>query len=367
MATQLEALWPADLATLSPEILGFVRAIVGRPDFAERLAKMALMFRGRNKKADALLLAKAARARAGGDYRVRVLTEWVSRREAPLWHFRIVHDRLRNDAYARAIRQFVKPGMTVFEIGTGTGILAMLAAQAGAAHVFTCERRVDVAEAARAIIARNGYAERITVISKDAHEVRLGVDMPVRADVFVAEIVDNSLLGEGLLPLTELARTRFLSPDAILLPRAVSAIGCLVSGRGHHESYRMDTVMGFDLTPFNCFMPLEISAGKGGGVLDALSEPQTLLQFDLHTDAPTEATLRLHFTATCAGRAEGVMRWLRLDFGDGIVFENAPPQHSSWDPQLHIFPEARWMEVGERLEIEIFHSREHLFLMPTSV
>lgn len=38
------------------------------------------------------------------------------------------------------------------------------------------------------------------------------------------------------------------------------------------------------------------------------------------------------FTATRAGRAEAILRWLRLDFGDDILFENRPPQRSAWDP-----------------------------------
>jgi len=44
------------------------------------------------------------------------------------------------------------------------------------------------------------------------------------------------------------------------------------------------------------------------------------------------ALQRRMFTATRAGRAEAILRWLRLDFGDDILFENRPPQRSAWDP-----------------------------------
>ena len=113
----------------------------------------------------------------------------------------------------------------MFEIGTGTGLLAMLAARAGARHFYTCEAEQPVAEAARDIISRNGLSERITVIAKSAEKIRLVEDLPERADLFVAEIVDNSLLGERVLPLTELARARLLKPGAVLLPRAIAAMG----------------------------------------------------------------------------------------------------------------------------------------------
>jgi predicted RNA methylase len=353
-----------DLPRLSPTAQAFVNAIADRSDLPLRLANMSLFLKEKSPKADARALARAAQALAPGDYRIRVLTDWLNRREAPLWHFGIIHDRLRNETYARALEHFVNPGMTVFEIGTGTGILAMLAVKAGAEHVYTCERRQDVAEAARDIIARNGLSDRITVIHKDAMAVEVGVDLPERADLFVAEIVDNTLLGEGVLPLTERARHHLLKPEAILLPREVSAMGFLITGKGHHEHYRMDTAMGFDLTPFNRFTPVEIHAGKGGGEFEPLTDAVELIRFDLHQDAPSEDTQRVRLTAHTPGTAESLMRWLKLDFGEGILFENRPPLHSSWDPHLHILPTPRPLEAGQTVEIEIHHNRDRLFIWP---
>lgn len=363
--------WPELATTLDARRLtsgaqSFVQAVADRPDLPVRLAKMALVFKHQEQKLDARLVADAARKLAPDDFRVRALTDWTVRREAPLWHFSIIHDTLRNEAYARALNHFVQPGMTVFEIGTGTGILAMLAAQAGAKHVYTCERRAEVAEAAREIIALNGFSDRITVISKDASSLILGVDLPERADLFVAEIVDDTLLGEQVLSLTELARTHFLKPDAILLPHTVSAIGCLVSGESHHKQYRMDTVMGFQLTPFNRFTPIEISGGKGGGGMRTLSEPAVLAQFDLRYDVPAEGTQRIELKANVEGVAEGIMRWLRLDFGAGIVFENQPPQVSSWRPQLHVLPQSRPVTPGDVFAVDVSHIHDRLFLIPQS-
>jgi type II protein arginine methyltransferase len=355
-----------DLSALSAGARQFVGALVGREDLPLRLARMALVFKRQDQKKDARLLAQAALDLAPGDHRVRVLADWLNRRQAPLWHFAIIHDENRNQTYARAIRHFVKPGMVVFEIGTGTGLLAMLAAEAGARHVYTCERRADVATAARDIIARNGFAHRVTVIGKDAHAVQLGVDLPERADLFVAEIVDNTLLGEGVLPLTELARQKFLKPEAILLPRTVSAMGYLQGGAGHGHLYRMGRVMGFDLTPFNRFTPVELNAGKGGGQVEPLSDVAELIRFDLREEAPKEAVQNVVLTANQSGRVESLLRWLRLDFGEGIIFENRPPQVSSWDPHLHILPEPLSVQAGDPVAFEISHDRDRLFVVPVT-
>jgi type II protein arginine methyltransferase len=353
--------------SLSPAALKFVSMLVERvkkPELPVRLAKMALIFKGRKQKSDAQVLAQAARSLAPDDIRVRVLTDWLNRHQAPLWHFRIVHDHLRNEAYAKALQHFVKPGMVVFEIGAGTGLLAMLAARAGAKHVYTCERRPDVAAAAKEIIAQNGLADRVTVIPKDANALQLGIDLPERADLFVAEIVDNTLLGEGVLPLTDLAKLKFLKPDAILLPQRVSAMGYLMAETQHIDVYRMSSVMGFDLTPFNCFTPLELNAGEGGGGVNPVSDAIELIGFDLNETAPNEATEIITLTANRDASVHSLLRWLRLDFGDDIVFENRPPQKSSWDPHLHILPTPINVRAGQSLQFEINHNRDQLFISP---
>ena len=365
-----EARWPhLDAAlddsssSLSKEARVFVDAIVEQADLPERLARMALLFRSRGSKRDAMLLARAAIRLAPDDYRIKTFTHWLVRREAPVWHFPMIHDGLRNQAYAKAIAHWVKPGMTVFEIGAGTGILAMLAIRAGAAHVYTCERRTDVAAAARDIIQLNGMADRITVIAKDARTLVMGEDIPHLADLFVAEVLGDGLLDEHVLPLTRLARERFLTTEAILLPGVVSAEGYLVSGHGQHQSYRMSSALGFDLTPFNRFSPLQISTEVGGGHVEPLSEAMELIAFDLREDAPQEGRRRVQMMATQEGVAEGVMRWLKLDFGGGVLFENKPPQPSAWRPQIHLLPAPRPVAPGDAIDVEILHTHDRLFVM----
>lgn len=357
-------LFQFDPEALEPGIRALVKAIEEQPDLPERLARMALTFRKKKERGDGVLLAREARRMSPDDPLIQVLTDWVVRRHVPLWHFPLVHDELRNQAYAEALERFVKPGMTVLEIGTGTGLLAMLAARAGAKHVYTCEAEPPVAEAARAVIAHNGLADRITVIAKNATELRIGTDLPERADLFVAEIVDNGLLGEGVLSLTEHARAHLLKDEAVLLPHTISAVGMLVSGAGYRKSYRMGEVMGFDLSPFNRFSPPTVGTVTGGGRADALSGCCELLRLDLTRDHPKMREAQtVTLTADRDGIADGVLRWLRLDFGGGICFENRPPQESAWFPQLHLFREPRpVVRQGEPVALSVQHDRKRVFI-----
>lgn len=344
-------------AGLSPSARQLAEAVRDRPDLPERLARMALAFRQLHQGEDARRLARWARDRAPWDARVRLLTDWVDRREVPLWHFRLTHDAERNEVYAEALRRAVRPGMTVFEIGTGTGLLAMLAVQAGADHVYTCERQPELAATAREIVARNGMAGRITVFAQPAHEVAL----PGRADLFVAEIVDNQLLGEHVLALARLARRRFLVPGAPMLPGVVSTWGSLAT-RGSEPGFRAGSPRGLDLSPLDRFAPSVVCTGPGGGGAELLSEPVELLSFDLSADAEPPSR-RLDLEVVSGGVAEGVIRWIRLDFGEGLALENRPPQRSlSWFPCLHLFREPLRVEPGDVVPLEVSQDGERIFL-----
>lgn len=80
------------------------------------------------------------------------------------WHFWMMNDAVRNNAYDQALRQVVTGDTTVLDIGTGSGLLALQAARAGAKQVFTCEMEPIIADMAEKIIMRNGYSQVIKVI-----------------------------------------------------------------------------------------------------------------------------------------------------------------------------------------------------------
>jgi predicted RNA methylase len=97
-------------------------------------------------------------------------------------HEVMLRDDIRNQAYRRAIFANVRKGDVVLDVGAGTGILSLFAAQAGARTVYAVER-TTIADLARRIVIKNGYGDRIEVIQSDLEAVRL----PQRVDVIVSE------------------------------------------------------------------------------------------------------------------------------------------------------------------------------------
>lgn len=73
----------------------------------------------------------------------------------------MLRDQVRMKAYKQAIGELVK-GKAVVDVGAGTGILAIMAVEAGAHSVVAIERSSIVSEARKQIAARE-MEDRIKV------------------------------------------------------------------------------------------------------------------------------------------------------------------------------------------------------------
>src|SRR4029453_11909991 len=101
----------------------------------------------------------------------RLGIEWLLSQVVPLWHVPMMNEEERNRPYYEALRACVSPGATVFEVGTGSGLLSMMAARLGAAKVYTCEAVPIVAHAAYRIVERNNLQDKIQVLPKPSYTV----------------------------------------------------------------------------------------------------------------------------------------------------------------------------------------------------
>ena len=127
--------------------------------------------------------------------------------------FLLANTPQRLASFERALQQRVSPGDVVLDLGTGSGILAMLALRAGARTVYGVEDS-DAIELARILCAANGVADRIDLW----HQPSLSVELPVPADVLIADIFDTFGLQPGGLGCLLDARRRLLRETATLIP-----------------------------------------------------------------------------------------------------------------------------------------------------
>jgi type II protein arginine methyltransferase len=329
----------------------------GDPDRLAALAGMAL-WSGHEERA--YELARDARALAPNDSELRSKTQRPFTEKVPKWHFAIVRDEARNRAYDEALRRAVGPDTRVLDIGAGTGLLSMMAARAGAGGVVSCEMNPAVADAAREIVALNGFADRVTVVAKASGDLDPEADMGGPADLLVQEIVANDLVGEYVLPAMEDAARRLLKPGGTMIPSAGAARVALAHWPGL-DSARLGSVDGFDVSPFNRLAHVPYHLKAGDPQLSLRSEAAVLFDFDFASGGPFPADKR-SVELTAEGAANGVAQWIRLQMDAEGVYENRPEPgiQSCWAVLFTPLDPAREASAGERVTVHGSHDTGRL-------
>ncbi|MEV6522402.1 50S ribosomal protein L11 methyltransferase [Longispora sp. NPDC051575] len=273
----------------------------------------------------------------------------------PRWHFEMLNDLERSEAYSVALERRVRPGSLVLDIGSGTGLLALMAARAGAGQVVTCEANPLLAQIARGIIARAGMSHRITVVPKFSTDLVVGVDLPRRADLIVSEIVDCGLVGEGLLPTVAHARDVLLAPGGDLLPARCVLHGTVVSSPALYGLNHVESVAGFDIRLLNLVASRRhVPVRAWDRPFHQLTAPSALLALELLDGKPDDPTATVELTADLDGPAHGLLVWFEMDLGSGVTITNAPDNRSShWEQAFVPFPSPVRVTAGDQLSVTL--------------
>jgi protein arginine N-methyltransferase 7 len=325
------------------------------------MARMAAVLLAMGKAERARELCARAVALAPGNAEVHGLAAEVFSHGIAQWYFPMVGDGIRHDAYEAALRRAIQPNSRVLEIGTGTGLLAMMAARAGAAEVVTCESNRVVAAAASEIIARNGFADRVRVVAMHSTDLQVGRDLAERADVLVCDALSNSMIGAGALPAIEHAVRRLLRPGARVIPARGTIRVALAEDRRDRRS-RMGVVEGFDLSPFNRLAAASYQIPVGEERLTLRSEPGDLFHFDFESGGPFPEKKDSVTLTTSGGRVNGIVQWLSFDMDKDARYENQPRVGSMSTFAPLFYPLMRPLELAPGSKLTIVGSHDRLSL-----
>ena len=282
-------------------------------------------------------------------------------RVAPQWHFPMIADRARNQAYADALKR-IAPGRRILDIGAGSGLLAMMAARAGAAHVATCEMQPVIASIAKSVITNNAM-DKIAVCAAKSSDLQIGRDLPTRAEVLVTETFSSGLLSEGILETVEDAHLRLLTQDAVVIPRRAAAIGYLIGGPIIEQHLFAQSWDGLDLSPFDLLAPSRLGLHLDRVPHDILSEDFEIFGFNLMDRLFPPARRQIRVPVTKAGRAVGVAQRIKLDLDGTSVYENRPTSAAGANGWMHlIYRLNRPIEVtsDDQLSLVMSHNRANI-------
>ena len=348
-------------------ISAYQRALALDPNYADALNNLGVIYRNQGQAGKAIENFRRAAALNPDLEEARRNLHSAYNAVIPAWHFAMMNDRPRNDAYQAAIQRLV-PGKRVLDIGTGTGLLAMMAARAGAKSVTTCEAVAPIAEQAVKIIARNGLSDRVSVIARRSTELAVGTGLTERAQILVTETFSSDLLGEGVLPAVEHAHQYMLTPDAIVIPRVAAARAYLIGGAEIEAMLFAGTSNGFDLSLFNDFAPPILAASMNNIDHDVLSDDFELFRFDFRSKRFPMESRDIDVAAIKSGVAAGLVQWIWLDLDGTSPYENRPSRavhlDGHWTQILHRFPRPLAVRQGAALRLSVRHDRQQISVEP---
>ncbi len=282
----------------------------------------------------------------------------------PQWHYAMVNDARRNRAFDRAIRTAVDRNSRVLDIGTGTGLMAMMAARAGARQVTACEAVTPMAEVAEEIVAANGFADRIAIVRKKSTAMEIGRDMAQRANVLVAEVVDAGLLSEGVIDSIAHARANLLTRGARIIPARATVFAMAIESKQIDAERRVGRAAGFDVGAMNSLAPrLYLQTDLNRYEWRGLSRALKLFEFDFAAGAIPPAQRRVPFTATGTGTCHAIAFWFRLDLDDEISIATgptSPPTH--WQQAVYSLNPPMKLTKGAKATLIARHDRSTIFL-----
>ena len=235
----------------------------------------------------------------------------------------MIADTVRMDAYVQALRRTVKPGSVVLDIGTGTGIFALLACRLGARRVYAMEPS-DAIHVARDMARANGLAGSITFFQAMSTEISL----PEPADVIVSDLRDILPLHRHHLTSIADARRRLLAPGGVLIPQRDTVWAACVEApelfRGIEKPWT-DNRFGVDLRAgrrvlSNAWCKAYLKPEQ------MLTEPQHLTTLDYATVESPNLAAEVSLPPARAGTAHGFCAWFDATLAQGIEFSNAPGQ-----------------------------------------
>ncbi len=280
------------------------------------------------------------------------------------WHFDMLADGSRNDAYDSALKAAVQKGDTVLDIGTGSGLLAMMAVRAGASKVTACELVPVLADVAIKVVKDNGLEHQINVIQKKSNALVIGEDMPEKADVLVSEILDTAIVGEGVIPSLRHALQNLVKPGAKVIPAGADFRAVLIETKEHHRVHPVRDISGFDLSAFNVFRTEDVYQRIQLNLLahTKLSEIFPMKSYDFASLPPVTPdtdpeVVEMKVSINKSGMVNGVVFWFNLRMNEKLTLSTGPDgEMVHWGQAAYMFKEPKMVTAGETFVLQVWYS-----------
>ena len=271
-------------------------------------------------------------------------------------HRKMLDDEIRCELFRKALFQLVPTDGVVLDVGAGTGILSIFAAQAGAGKVYAVEA-TGIAQFARELIELNGFSDRIEVMQAPIEEVSL----PEKVDLIVSEWLGGFAIDENMLRPVLLARDQWLKPDGLMLPQSVEIwlAPCWVSWLDEERERWLSDRYNVDLSILAEGLSSELFYEQHDLTMEnLLAEPQVIWTTDVLGERVEQAekaqVASPTFQANRDGRINGLAAWFVADLAENIELSTAPSAPDThWGQTFLPLDVALQMQQGANITVEM--------------
>lgn len=228
------------------------------------------------------------------------------------FHKTMLTDSQRMDAFHKAIFEKINPGDVVVDLGTGTGILAKWALQAGAKRVYGIDYNKDILAIAEKDLLEFGD-QFIPILGNS-----LNITIPERVDVIISETIGNFGDNENCIEYLKDAKKRFLKEGGTLIPENITQFAVLVDVPKVQENIKNTEVLNY----YETIIP----------EIDYCSKKIKINEFQFNEDENIEYEKEVVFNINNKTSITGMKGWFTAKLSDNIYLDTEfVKQDSSWN------------------------------------
>lgn len=228
-------------------------------------------------------------------------------------HKTLLEDKVRVEAFQKGILESVKEGDTVLDVGTGMGILALLAARKAGKVVGVDSS--NVIEYARETAEKNNI-KNAEFIRSDIKDLKLP-----KVDAVIIELIGMGVIDEGIIQKASIAR-KFLKPGGKIIPSKIRVQIAPAESSDVGLGF-WDRLYGLDYSSVDR-IPHESRNFTATDKTRLLSAPQTAFSFDLASAPVKDVSSTLEFTVQEAGTFHGLICTFKLELSEKTVLDTSP-------------------------------------------
>ena len=272
---------------------------------------------------------------------------------SPSVHKEMLDDVVRTVAFRNALAELLAENnnASVLDIGTGTGILAMSAAQLGAKKVFASEIAGAIFDATNKTIQANGFEEKVALLKYDSEQK---LPLPHKVDIIVSECLGHFGFDENMIQAVS-SCNEYLKPNGKFLPESVTlfaALTCAPSIYNDCIDVWNDSRYGIDFSVMRTLALNNIYV-KTFETDAIISEQAKLISYQLGEPCGI-LNGRMRIVASADGMVNGLAGWFESKLSENITLSTSPyAETTHWEQVFMPIASPFFVSKGMAIDIDL--------------